>query len=83
MAVQSLDHFTINTADLGRSIRFYEEVVGLRNGERPPFAFPGAWLYCGEKPVVHLIGGEHDEHGTGSVDQTNARQVRSMLPYAG
>jgi catechol 2,3-dioxygenase-like lactoylglutathione lyase family enzyme len=73
MAVQSLDHFTINAVDLERSIRFYEEVVGLRNGDRPAFTFPGAWLYCGEKPVVHLVGGDHSEHGTGSVDHVAFR----------
>ena len=28
--------------------------VGLTNGDRPSFGFPGAWLYDGEKPAVHL-----------------------------
>ena len=69
MAVNSLDHCTINTADLDASVAFYTEVLGLRNGERPPFGFPGAWLYCGDHPVVHLIGGSRrTEAGTGAID---------------
>ncbi len=69
MAVESLDHFTINTADLEASVRFYEDILGFASGERPAFTFPGAWLYCGEKPVVHLIGGSSSvATGTGSVD---------------
>jgi catechol-2,3-dioxygenase len=52
----SLDHVNIRTAALGQMIAYYEGVVGLRNGPRPPFDFPGAWLYAGERAVVHLIG---------------------------
>ena len=25
-------------------------------GDRPPFPFPGAWLYCGTDPTVHQVG---------------------------
>jgi hypothetical protein len=25
-------------------------------GDRPPFSFPGAWLYCGDQATVHLVG---------------------------
>jgi catechol 2,3-dioxygenase-like lactoylglutathione lyase family enzyme len=35
-------------------VRFYEEVLGLVNGPRPPFDFPGAWLYSEGHPVLHL-----------------------------
>ncbi len=56
MAIDALDHFTLVTADLDASRRFYVEALGLREGDRPPFAFPGAWLYCDAAPVVHLIG---------------------------
>jgi catechol 2,3-dioxygenase-like lactoylglutathione lyase family enzyme len=57
-----LGHYSIRTADLEASRRFYVEVMGLRVGFRPPFAFPGLWLYLGEDEsdfgVVHLIGVE-------------------------
>lgn len=55
MVMAKLDHVNIRTANLAVMTRFYEAVLGLTAGARPPFGFPGAWLYCGENPVVHLI----------------------------
>jgi catechol 2,3-dioxygenase-like lactoylglutathione lyase family enzyme len=52
--VRQLDHTTISTDDIEATIRFYEDVIGLRNGHRP-YAPPGAWLYLGDHPVVHLV----------------------------
>ena len=52
----SLDHVNIRTAALERMVAWYEAVVGLKRGPRPPFPFPGAWLYAGDRAVVHLIG---------------------------
>jgi catechol 2,3-dioxygenase-like lactoylglutathione lyase family enzyme len=34
---------------------FYCGVLGLRLGPRPAFSFGGAWLYCQEHPVIHLV----------------------------
>ncbi|WP_428489569.1 VOC family protein [Rhodopila sp.] len=56
MPAQSLNHYTIKVRDLERTKDFYQDVVGLRVGERPPLPFPGYWLYCGDVPTVHLIG---------------------------
>jgi catechol 2,3-dioxygenase-like lactoylglutathione lyase family enzyme len=65
MAVSKLDHLSIRTHDLAASGRFYEAVLGLRVGERPPFDFPGLWLYAGEgeaaSAVIHLIGVDPDD----------------------
>ena len=55
MSIEKLEHATIRVHDLEDSIRFYTEVLGLRNGARPPLSFPGAWLYAGDVPVVHLV----------------------------
>ena len=55
MSVGVLDHFNIRTRKLADTIRFYEEILGLENGDRPNFAFPGAWMYSEGKPVVHLV----------------------------
>ena len=57
MAVEKLDHYAVATADVEASVAFYTSVLGLAQGPRPPFDFPGAWLYCEGVPVVHLIGG--------------------------
>ncbi len=60
MFIRKLAHYAVRTRDLEASRRFYEEVLQLRAGFRPPFAFPGVWLYAGEDEsdlgVVHLIG---------------------------
>jgi catechol 2,3-dioxygenase-like lactoylglutathione lyase family enzyme len=35
--------------------QFYRHALGLQEGPRPAFSFGGAWMYCGEHPVVHLV----------------------------
>jgi catechol 2,3-dioxygenase-like lactoylglutathione lyase family enzyme len=52
--VGRLDHYNVSTRNLGATIRFYEDVLGFVNGPRPPFDFPGAWLYSDGHPVLHL-----------------------------
>ena len=60
MAVNKLAHFSVRTNDMEASRRFYVDVMGFKEGFRPPFNFPGVWLYIGsdesEYGVVHLIG---------------------------
>ncbi len=55
MALAALDHVTIHTTRLGALTDFYARVLGLRPGNRPPFKFTGAWLYCGDRPTLHLV----------------------------
>jgi catechol 2,3-dioxygenase-like lactoylglutathione lyase family enzyme len=54
MSVGMLDHYNVSTRKLGDTVRFYEDILGLVNGPRPPFDFPGAWLYSEGHPVLHL-----------------------------
>ncbi len=68
MALQGLDHVSVNCADLAKSRAFYAEVLGFRDGARPPFPFPGAWLYLGGRPVVHLVGDAPSRPETGGID---------------
>src|SRR5579863_8245394 len=49
-----LDHYNVSTRKLGETVKFYEDVLGFENGPRPPFNFPGAWLYSAGHPVLHL-----------------------------
>lgn len=56
MHVQRLDHVNIATHDLDATRDFYVDVIGLRVGARPPFVFPGLWLYDDSVPVIHLTG---------------------------
>ena len=61
MAVTAMNHFTILTDDLPATLAFYEEHLNLKPGARPPFTFPGAWLYAdggrGGHPILHIIAG--------------------------
>lgn len=83
MALQFIDHFTIHvrTPDLATLVRFYEDALGLRDGARPPFDFPGNWLYLGDKPVVHLVGTDYDpplgkpEPKSGQFDHVSFRSL--------
>jgi catechol 2,3-dioxygenase-like lactoylglutathione lyase family enzyme len=54
MSVGVLDHYNVSTRNLRDTVRFYEDILGLVNGPRPPFDFPGAWLYSEGHPVLHL-----------------------------
>ena len=61
MPVERLDHYSIRTTDLEASRLFYTTVLGFQVGPRPPFDFPGLWIYAGEpvagsNGVVHIIG---------------------------
>ena len=57
MAVAGMNHFTILTDDVDKTVSFYGELLDLEPGPRPNFKFPGAWLYAGGQPILHVIGG--------------------------
>lgn len=69
--IRALDHINIRTADLAATKAMFVGVLGLTEGWRPPFPFPGAWLYAGEKDVVHLV----------QVDQSAAPSEGSALDH--
>jgi catechol 2,3-dioxygenase-like lactoylglutathione lyase family enzyme len=73
MPLTQLNHVTVRTDDLEGTRDFYDAVLGLTPGPRPPLAFPGYWLYCGENAVVHLVPrsgaiGAGDGGDTGNFD---------------
>ena len=55
MAIKSLDHVNIRTSKAGETIKFYTEILDFSEGYRPPFNFPGAWLYADASAVIHLV----------------------------
>jgi catechol 2,3-dioxygenase-like lactoylglutathione lyase family enzyme len=55
VSVGVLDHFNLRTRKLAETVHFYEDILGLENGARPNFDFPGAWMYSEGKAVVHLV----------------------------
>jgi catechol 2,3-dioxygenase-like lactoylglutathione lyase family enzyme len=83
------EHFT---KDLEATVAFYVEAVGLTKGERPPFGFPGAWLYDGALPAVHLTlaaepragaaaAVDHVAFAYDALDQALARLDRLNMRY--
>ena len=57
MTTTGMNHFTILTDDVPRTVQFYGDLLGLTDGRRPPLGFPGAWLYAGSQAVLHVVGG--------------------------
>ena len=55
MNIATLDHVNIETVDIDRSAKFYEDVLGMTQGNRPAFERPGHWMYNNGQPVVHII----------------------------
>jgi len=56
MQIKKLDHVNVRTTQLEKMIDWYTTVLGMQSGDRPNFPFPGAWMYAGGSPVVHLVG---------------------------
>ncbi len=59
MAVSGMNHFTILTDNLDATLDFYKTHLEFSPGARPPFTFPGAWLYAagGSDAILHVIAG--------------------------
>jgi catechol 2,3-dioxygenase-like lactoylglutathione lyase family enzyme len=57
MPVSGMNHFTVLTDDLDATRTFYVDLLGLSEGFRPDLGFPGAWLYAGGQPILHVIAG--------------------------
>ncbi len=55
MPLTAFDHVNVRTSNLDAMIAWYQQVLGLSPGFRPKFSFPGAWMYLGDRPVVHLV----------------------------
>ncbi|MPQ70464.1 MULTISPECIES: VOC family protein [unclassified Pseudomonas] len=54
MTIQHLDHFTLRTAKVEETVAFFRDAIGLEEGWRPAFPFPGSWLYSAGRPLLHI-----------------------------
>ncbi len=54
MALAGLDHVNLRTPDKEPLVRFYRDVLGMTVGPRPNQARDGAWMYAGERPLIHI-----------------------------
>lgn len=81
MPIRKLAHYSVRTTDLEASRLFYTRVLGFKEGFRPPFDFPGIWLYRGgdeaEFGVVHIIGIDPNDR-QGLVDYLGDKDESSL-----
>ncbi len=79
MPLEALDHVNVLTNNLNACRRFYCKGLGLEEGYRPSFGFPGLWLYLAGRPVVHVMGYDQaagNGGGIGPVDHFAFRGSR-------
>ena len=81
MQLGRFDHVNVRTADVGRMTGWYERVLGMKSGKRPPFPFPGAWLYVGDHPSVHLVGVPQQPEVTGMRIEHFAFQASGLKAF--
>lgn len=81
MGVHGLDHINIDTCRLDETIAFYTDVLGLEHRPKPS-GTSGAWLFLGDRAIVHVNVIEDDRaaHPTGSFNHVAfmASDVRSL-----
>jgi catechol 2,3-dioxygenase-like lactoylglutathione lyase family enzyme len=90
MPVTAFQHVNSRSADVERTKDFYVR-LGLRVGDRPPFASRGYWMYLGDQPILHLVqrrDGEPAQEGSGNLDHvafqaTDLEGTRRLLAEAG
>jgi catechol 2,3-dioxygenase-like lactoylglutathione lyase family enzyme len=84
-AVTGLLHVLVKTNNLPRTLVFYKKVLGLREAQRPPFGFPGAWMGCSTangELVIHIWAGGPgmgkdgvSPYGTATIDHVSLSAV--------
>ncbi|WP_421170104.1 VOC family protein [Aeromonas dhakensis] len=72
MTIHAIDHVTLRTDQLEQTIAFYRDAIGLQEGRRPPFPFPGCWLYAGGRPLLHIVA---NTQGEGLTDYLGRRET--------
>jgi len=77
MPLTKLEHYLVLTADIDGTRDFYCQVLGMREGPRPPLGFPGYWLYLGDTAVIHIAEWQtYTEHSA-------TRDILVSTPAAG
>ena len=83
LGISALHHTALCVTDLERSKRFYRDVLGLTEVERPAFPFGGAWYELGDGRQLHLIVHEHPLtlRGTRAVDAKDGHMAFRVIDY--
>ena len=94
MTISAMNHFTILSDNLDATVEFYGDLLGLTPGPRPPFTFPGAWLYAeganhailhviADRPRTQLVKGviDHNAFTGHGLSDTVAKLKARGIPY--
>ena len=68
MSIHGMNHFNVLTDDVEATRRFYVDVIGLTEGDRPDLGFDGAWLYAGGRPILHVSAARLPQDRAGVID---------------
>ena len=68
MKIEGMNHFNVLTDDVDATRKFYCGILGLTEGERPPFKFAGLWLYAGGRPILHVSAAKLPKERAGVID---------------
>lgn len=66
MRVEGLNHVNTIAADIGATVRFYEEVLGMEARPLPmaPAGFAGRWIHdVAGQPIIHVQAHDPARHG--------------------
>ena len=55
--VANVHHVNIDVRDVDRSVKFYEDVLDLKDGPVPKSHRPLRWVYAGDQPIIHISQG--------------------------
>lgn len=77
--LQALDHVTLRSTDLARTLDFYQQVLGMKPGPRPSFSIPGSWLYIAGRPVLHILETPIEGHGAAIDHVAFGARSRALL----
>ena len=83
MKIGKLDHVNVRTRQVEAMVEWYGRVLGMPSGKRPPFPFPGAWLYAGDHPAVHLVGVSDEPANEDPKIEHFAFSASGLRPFVG
>ena len=81
--ISSLHHVAVCVTDIARSKKFYGDVLGLKEVDRPVFPFAGAWYELGDGRQLHLIVHERPRtlRGTTEIDLRDGHFAFGVADY--
>ncbi len=86
--ISGIDHVNIYTAKLAETRAFWVGLLGLTDGPRPDFNFPGAWFWAGGRAIVHVNEVAEPRLAQGALDHVslavpNLEEALAPLANAG